>query len=87
MTKEDADTVWYENVRDKLEIKNNYEYSVLMCANRRLQVHLRNVDTDQEIPLDDTYEDVKKLYDVLKEYFENGEKDFCYPKSLWSIDD
>lgn len=40
-----------------------------------IKCHIYNGDTDESITIDESYEDVKKLYDVLKEFFENGEKD------------
>ena len=51
-----------------------YDTGIIECSNKRLQVWVFNGDTDEEIKIDETYEDVKKLYQVLKDYFENGVK-------------
>ena len=47
-----------------------YDVDVIECANNRLLVCIHNKKTDEDIRIDETYEDVKKLYNVLKEYFE-----------------
>jgi len=40
-----------------------------------IKCEIYNCDTDESITIDESYEDVKKLYDVLKQFFENGERD------------
>ena len=55
--------------------EDKYDVSVIKCANKRLLVSIYNGQTDEGIRIDETYGDVKKLYEVLKEYFENGEKE------------
>ena len=47
-----------------------YDVDVVECANNRLLVCIHNKEKDEDIRIDETYEDVKKLYNVLKEYFE-----------------
>lgn len=59
----------------KEEQDKKYDVCVLKCANDRLLVHIYNGETEEEIRIDETYKDVKKLYQVLKEYFENGERE------------
>lgn len=40
-----------------------------------IKCYIYNGDTGESITIDESYEDVKKLYEVLKQFFENGEKD------------
>ena len=40
-----------------------------------IKCDIYNRATDESINIDAFYDDVKKLYEVLKEFFENGEKD------------
>ena len=47
-----------------------YDVDVIECANNRLLVCIHNKRTDEDIRIEETYEDVKKLYKVLREYFE-----------------
>lgn len=47
-----------------------YDVDVIECFNNRLLVDIYNSETEEEIRIDETYKDVKKLYQVLKEYFE-----------------
>lgn len=50
-----------------------YEIGYCRCANQKLQVWVRNGDTDEEINIDEKENDVCVLYLLLKEVF--GEKD------------
>lgn len=39
-----------------------------------VKCYIYNGDTEERITIDESYEDVKMLYKVLKQFFENGEK-------------
>lgn len=52
------------------------KYDVWCCkCFSGVKCDIHNTDTDETIIIDATREDVKKLYEVLKQFFENGEKD------------
>lgn len=40
-----------------------------------VKCYIYNGDTEERITIDESYEDVKMLYKVLKQFFEEGEKD------------
>lgn len=40
-----------------------------------IKLSLYNTDTDESINIDATYEDTKMVYETLKKFFKNGEKD------------
>ena len=54
--------------------KDGYEIYAMHCANDKILVDIYNQKTEETIRIDETSQDVKKLYEVLKDFFENGKE-------------